>query len=346
MMLELCGIDSDLERHNFLDLLRPGDRIFWETHVGPLLDMKGTVREIAVELNPASGPVPALLNARNSRPGDPDSLIDIAVFPARDRRAYERELLAARRRAEASEENARDLATTLQASLIPPSLPQITGVDLGATYRPAGSGADVGGDFYDFFRVSDSNWIVALGDVCGKGPQAAAITALVRYTIRGAAMETTDLPEILRGVNHALLLDRATETCTAAIARFSSHPEDFKVTMSNAGHPLPLLLTVEGEVRAIGEHAPLLGAFPKARHVSSTFELGKGEALVFFTDGVTEARRQDDFFGEERLHELIERLRGFEAQSMANAIADEVAEFQDGPSRDDVAIVVLRRPAA
>lgn len=343
MMRSLIGDAAATGARTFLDTLRPGDRIFWETHVAPLLDMQGEVREIAVEVAGPAGPVPILLNVRNERPGDPLGTLHVAVFPARDRRSYERELLNARRRAEESEEHARQLAETLQASLIPPSLPSIPEVDLGAAYHPAGEGAEVGGDFYDCFQVSESDWVVAIGDVCGKGARAAAVTALVRYTIRGAAIETDHLPEVLWAVNTALFLDHAPETCTAVVARVAPSPEELRVSASVAGHPLPRLVSSGGRVQPIGEHAPLLGAFRGAAHRATTVALRQGESLVFFTDGVTEARRGDEFFGDERLHAVIARHSSSGASALAHAVADAALEFQDGRASDDIAVLVVAR---
>ena len=149
------------ERHDLIgrrrlsDLLTAGGRIYHETHYAPLLSMQGTVREIAVDLVRADGSrLPALINSIlvRDRDGAP-TVVRTSVFNATDRRAYERELLHARERAERSESRARELATTLQASLIPPAPPVIPGLDVGATYRPAGEGDEVGGDFYDVFAA-------------------------------------------------------------------------------------------------------------------------------------------------------------------------------------------------
>ena len=164
------------------ELLAIGDRIFYETHYAPLLRMQDEVRELAVTLVCPRGRLPVLLNSVLDRDADgvPRS-IRIAVFLAGDRRSYEGELLAARRRAEASEARARLMALTLQTSLLPPELPRVPGLDLGAVYRPAGRGDEVGGDFYDVFSTGPDDWAVAVGDVVGKGVTAATLTSLVRH---------------------------------------------------------------------------------------------------------------------------------------------------------------------
>ncbi len=340
---EMLGTDAALASGGFLALLRPGDRIFWDTHVGPLLDMQGHVREIAMELRTDTGSVPVLLNARSQVPGDPSSSIDIAVFPAKDRRSYEQELLASRRRAEQSEANARVLATTLQRSLFPPSLPDIPGLELGAAYRPVGTGAEVGGDFYDFFRVTADDWMIAVGDVCGKGAAAAAVTALVRYSIRGAAMETESLQEVMHGVNATLLLDRSHETCTALLARLSPAGSGHRVSVIAAGHPLPRLVTASGRVTPVGQYGVLLGAFTDVEHRTDEVTLEDGDSLVFFTDGVTEARNGEDFFGETRLDELLGDAGQLTAPELARKVVGAAFDFQSGEPRDDAAVVVVRQ---
>jgi sigma-B regulation protein RsbU (phosphoserine phosphatase) len=155
----------------FQELLSVGGQIYYETHYGPMLQMQGEAREIAVDIVRADGSrLPALINSVVAR-GDNGSptYVRTAVFDATDRRAYERELLAARRQAEESEARARVLAQTLQQSLLPPATPQIPGLDVAAVYRPAGQGGEVGGDFYDVFESREGDWIVSIGDVRGKG---------------------------------------------------------------------------------------------------------------------------------------------------------------------------------
>lgn len=338
------GMDGTQPSVRFFDVLGVGDRIFWQTHVGPLLDLQGEVHEIAVELSSVDGsPLPSLINARILEPSQPGALIDVAIFPAKDRRSYEQELLWARQRAELSEEQARVLATTLQRSLLPPSLPTVPGLDLGAAYRPAGEGAEVGGDFYDIFQLTTDEWLIAVGDVCGKGPEAAALTALARYTIRGAAMETDDLAEVFNAVNTTLLHDRSDRTCTAVVGRVSPTSAGHEVRVCTAGHPLPRLVAATGDVVRVGSSGMLLGAYERAEQEEDRVHLEEGDALVFFTDGVTEARRGHDFFGEERLHTLLESAAKLPASGIARVVADAAVAFQDGNPRDDVAVFVVRQ---
>ena len=177
-------------RRRFVDLLTVGGRIYHETHYAPMLQMQGTAREIALDLVCADGRrLPVLVNSVLERDaGGAPIVVRTAVFDATHRRAYERELVQAKRRAEESEARATALARTLQRCLIPPAPPEIRGLDLAAAYRPAGNGEEIGGDFYDIFQIGPDEWFVVIGDVCGKGVDAAVVTALARYTIRAAAV--------------------------------------------------------------------------------------------------------------------------------------------------------------
>ena len=145
--------------------------------------------------------------------------IRTAVFDATERRSYERELLAAKRRAEESEVHARLLSRTLQQTLIPPAMPHIPGFDVAAVYRPAGDGEEIGGDFYDVFQIGVDDWMVAIGDVQGKGANAAVVTALARFTIRAAAVEHVQPSDVLHVVNDVLLRYETDRLCTAVVLR-------------------------------------------------------------------------------------------------------------------------------
>ena len=174
--LTLTGYEQGdlIGRRRFVDLLTGGGRIYHETHYAPMLQMQGRAREIALDLVCSDGRrLPVLVNSVLERDSSGlPMVIRTAVFDATQRREYERELLRAKQRAEASEARARTLAQTLQQSFIPPARPQIPGLVLAGAYRPAGDGAEIGGDFYDVFEVSASDWCVVIGDVCGKGVEA------------------------------------------------------------------------------------------------------------------------------------------------------------------------------
>lgn len=334
-------------RKRLSDILTVGGRMYYETHYAPLLQMQGSVREIAVDLVGADGnAMPVLISATVRRDGsDSPALVRTTVFSARDRRRYEQELVRERRRAEESEARARALARTLQDSLIPPAPPRVPGLDIAGVYRPAGDGDEVGGDFYDVFETPDAGWAVVIGDVSGKGAEAAGITALARYTIRAAAMRSESPEAVLEMLNRALLQQKAGRFCTAVYCTI--RPETnrrHKVRLAVGGHPLPLLLRDGQDPRFVGHSGMLLGSFDDPDLHNVSLDLGPGDSLLLYTDGVTEGRRGRDLFGDEGLLRAAVERRGETADGIASGIAAEVVDFQDGLPRDDIAIVALKIP--
>ncbi|HST63935.1 MAG TPA: SpoIIE family protein phosphatase [Mycobacteriales bacterium] len=334
-------------RRRFQDLLSPGGRIYHETHYAPLLFMQGSVREIAVELVRADGSrLPALVNSsvQADAEGKP-VLVRTAVFPAGDRRGYEQELLRARRDAEEAATRARLLAQTLQESLIPPELPRIPGLQVAGRYRPAGTGDEVGGDFYDVFATGD-DWAVVVGDVCGKGAPAAVVTSLARHTVRGAAVRTRMPKTALAAVNNALLRQPdPARFCSLVHARLRRDPAGrLRLTVASGGHPLPLVVGAAGRGGPVGVPGTVLGVVARPRLHDTTVELRPGDVALFYTDGVTEARRDGEFYDDDRLLRTLTALRGEDAGTIAERIGAEVVGFQGGLPRDDIALVVLRVP--
>ncbi|MFP5369687.1 MAG: PP2C family protein-serine/threonine phosphatase, partial [Actinomycetes bacterium] len=331
----------------FQELLSVGGQIYYETHYGPMLEMQGEAREVALEVVRSDGRrLPALVNSvvRRDESGR-TAFVRTAVFDATDRRAYERELLDARRRAEESEARARLLARTLQQSLLPPAVPEIPGLDVGAAFRPAGAGDEVGGDFYDVFETRAGGWAVAVGDVRGKGAEAAAVTALARYTVRAGAFRDVQPARVLADLNDVLLRERGDWSCTVAIGSLT--PRDgcgWRVTVACGGHPPPLRIGPSSPARPVGRPGTLLGLLDTIDVADVEEALAPGEAVVFFTDGVTEARGPEGFFGEERLAGLLDTLRDAGAVEIARGVVDRVVEFQAGDPRDDIAVVVVRVP--
>ena len=332
----------------FQTLLTVGDRIFYETHYSPLLRMQQAVREIAVEIVCADGRrLPVLINSviKADRDGD-IAYVRTSVFDARQRREYERELLRARQRAEESEGRARDLARTLQETFIPPVPPSVPGVDVGAAYRPAGTGDEVGGDFYDVFATADDDWVVVLGDVRGKGVLAARVTALARYTLRAAAMQSREPSAVLNTLNEALRRSDEDRFCTVAYARLrTATGQRPHVTLAIGGHGLPMKLDAAGAVTTVGEYGDLIGVLESPAFKEVEFVLQPGEAICLFTDGVAEGRRHEEYYGEERLAELLSAHARHTAADIAERIVDDVVAFQDGMPRDDIAIVVVKATA-
>ena len=331
-----------VRRRRFQEMLTVGGRIYYETHYGPLLRMQGEARQIAVDVVCADGHrLPALVNSIVAKEG----WIRTAVFDATDRRSYERELLDARRRAEASEARARVLAQTLQQSLLPPAPPKIPGLDVAAVYRPAGDGDEVGGDFYDVFESREGEWVIAIGDVRGKGAAAAVVTALARYTLRATAIRVREPARVLETLNDVLLRQEGDFHCTVVYARVHCQPgEACRITVACAGHPLPLRVGPSSAPVPVGQPGTLLGLLDSidVRDVSVT--LGPGEAVVFFTDGVTEARRDHEFFEDERVADVLHALRDDDAQGIARGLVDVVVDFQRGSPRDDIAVLVAKVP--
>ncbi|MGH2810610.1 MAG: PP2C family protein-serine/threonine phosphatase, partial [Actinomycetota bacterium] len=315
------------------------------THYAPLLQMQGSVRELAMDLVCAHGEELPVLVSSALKQGDDlrPAVIRVMILSARDRRNYERELLAQRRRAEESEARARALAETLQASFIPPALPRIDGLDLAGLYRPAGRGDEVGGDFYDVFETSGDDWAVVIGDVAGKGAEAAAITALARYTIRAAAAAAGTPSEVLGALNTAMIHQKVDRLCSAVYCRLRPGPGAFGVSLSVAGHPAPLLLKAAGEdARPVGQTGLMLGIADDPALEDAEMELDAGDCLLLYTDGVTEARRGGEFFDQPRLAATLKALRNESAGAIAAGIAAEVLDFQDGLARDDIAVVALK----
>ena len=237
----------------------------------------------------------------------------------------------------------RDLvAMSLQEELLPPDLPRIPGLDVGARYAAAGEGNEVGGDFYDVFP-SERGWRVVIGDVVGKGPAAAAVTGLARHTLRAAA-PYEDSPSALLGVlNRALLAERTGERLASVVCvQIEPDGEGLDLVVSVGGHPLPLLVGVDGAVREVGRFGQLLGVDDTHRASDVRAQLAPGELLVLYTDGVVEARGPNGVFGEDRLRSLLTELAGQAPTRVVQRVEAAVLAASGGRARDDLAIVALR----
>lgn len=335
---------SDLVgKRTFADLLTAGGRIYQETHLAPMLHMQGRVREIALDLVRADDQrLPVLINAvleydEHHAP----RVVRIAVFDATERRAYERELLLAKQRAEESEARARELARTLQRSFLPPAAPRVPHLDVAAAYRPAAGGDQVGGDFFDVFQVGNDQWMVVLGDVCGKGVGAAVVTGLVRHTIRALAVGGSSPRDLLSDLNAVLLDEESDRFCTVVLLKLTRSASGWAIRVCVAGHPLPVLIRHPGRPCEFGASGMLLGAFDKVELQETDLHLDAGDALMLYTDGITEAKSSESFFGVDRLLEAAQRHRG-SAASLTNGLFEEVMAFQGGVARDDVAILAIQ----
>jgi sigma-B regulation protein RsbU (phosphoserine phosphatase) len=268
-------------------------------------------------------------------------VVRIALFDATERRQYERELLGAKVRAEQSERRARELARTLQQALLPPRTPEIPGLRVGHVFRAAGEGAEVGGDFYDTFQLGEDDWVVVIGDVCGKGVEAAVVTMLVRHTLRAVTVGLHAPSEALDALNDVLLRHDTERFCTVAMVRLRRDGAGWNATISAGGHPPPLLCRADGEILSCGGHGPLLGVVEDATFSDETVHLGPGDGLVLYTDGVTEARNGHELFGEATVRAVLAQAPSSPAERVGALLA-EVESFSGGAPRDDVAIVALQ----
>jgi serine phosphatase RsbU (regulator of sigma subunit) len=238
------------------------------------------------------------------------------------------------------------VAHSLQQSLLPPALVQVPGVELAARYISAADGL-VGGDFYDAFATADGDWAIVVGDVCGKGAEAAAVTALARHTLRAVALRTSFPDEVLGALNEAILrADLDYRFCTVAYARLTPlEGGEVRVTVASGGHPLPILVRADGRVASLGRPGSLLGIM-RSPHFEQAFDtLGPGDMLVMYTDGVIEASPAEGEDGPARLAALLTRCAGRDAPAVAAAIESEVLRVQHGRVRDDVAVLIARVPA-
>jgi serine phosphatase RsbU (regulator of sigma subunit) len=235
------------------------------------------------------------------------------------------------------------VARTLQRSLLPPALPDIPGIELAARYLAAGEDNDVGGDFYDCFPTGPGEWAAVIGDVCGKGAEAAAVTALARHTIRASVVHDARPASVLRDLNSAILRHGTDfRFCTVLYVRLVPTLDGLEACIATGGHPLPVLLHASGEASTAGRPGTLLGVIPDPAISETSVRLRAGDALVLFTDGVTEASPLDDALGPERLAEFIGTCAGKNAGRIAAGIEARVLELQRGRPRDDVAVMVLR----
>jgi len=236
------------------------------------------------------------------------------------------------------------VARTLQGSLVPARLPRVPGFEVAARFHAAGEDAQVGGDFFDVFETDDGGWAAVIGDVSGKGADAAAITALARYTARAVAVHGRRPSTVLRELNDALLRhDLDDRFLTAAFVRLrgaADGPESARVQLSSGGHPLPILVTAEGDVRSVGRAGTALGIAPHPRLVDRELELRPGDKLVFVTDGVIEARIAWRMLGVDGLERLLAGTGGLDAVAAGERI--EEAVLGDAQPRDDIAVLVLR----
>lgn len=233
-----------------------------------------------------------------------------------------------------------ETARKLQRNLLPPDLPAVPGVDLASHYDPA-EAVDIGGDFYDLVGA-DSEWTVLMGDVRGKGVEAAALTAMARHTVRSGALIGLDPSETLELLNVAFLREQLPESfCTAVCGRLSLRDGYATLTVASGGHPEPLIVRTDGTLEPITCHGMLVGAFPGTSYETATTVLHPGDLVFFYTDGITEARRDDEFFGRQRIQQQLAATVGATAETVIRRLHTAVEAFQTR-QRDDIAMLTLR----
>ena len=234
------------------------------------------------------------------------------------------------------------IAHTLQARLLPERLPDIPDVVVAARYRAAGELNEVGGDFYDVFPRSLTDWALVVGDVSGKGAEAAAVTALARYTLRAAALEDAPPSDALRRLNGAMLDDETSQFATVALAYFSTAgPDGLDVRLSLAGHPAPVVVRSDGTVEMLGRFGMMVGLRRHPVLHDAELRIGPGDVLLLYTDGVSEAGPRGAPLGEEGIADVLRGLAGEPPQAIVDAIERAAVAAQPGDPRDDIALLAI-----
>ncbi|GHI66636.1 hypothetical protein Snoj_05540 [Streptomyces nojiriensis] len=238
------------------------------------------------------------------------------------------------------------ISRSLQRSLLPPGSPAIPGMEVEVIYRAAGEGNEVGGDFYDVFPIRDGAYGFAIGDVCGTGPEAAAVTGLARHALRLLAREGLGGPAVLERLN-AAILDEGARSRFLTLLYGELHPQPdggalMKVVC--AGHPLPLRLRPNGQVDAAADPQPLLGVIDDLDLYEQTLTLDPGDVLLCVTDGVTERREGTRMLGDDGLTEVLTTCTGLTAGAVASRVLRAVERFAAEPASDDMAILAFRVP--
>ncbi|MEY2401598.1 MAG: hypothetical protein QOJ08_1709 [Ilumatobacteraceae bacterium] len=235
----------------------------------------------------------------------------------------------------------RHIAETLQLGLLPQHLDSPAGVTVAARYWPAGSANLIGGDFYDMFSIGDDRWGIAIGDVCGKGIEAAALTGLARHTLRAAARNSSSPTEVLLAVHQALREHRPATFCTACFGYVSPLGDDvFRVELSLGGHPQPLLRHADGSVEGVGKLGMLLGMLEPTLS-TTVVDVKPGDTLVLYTDGLTDAPA-DKAVSVVELAALLEDDGDQPIEALADAIRVLKRSRRPHGSDDDTALLILR----
>lgn len=335
-------------------LVQPGDRpaidAAWEqarllartrrataTHGATLESEHGQVQVLALAAMARGGLIARVVLARRGRHWRREEVEEIAGLGTRLALTLHARALQAR--TEALYRRSDHIARTLQQSLLPTAIPHIPSCEVAIRFAPAGAGDLVGGDFYDVFDLGDDHWGIVIGDVCGKGPGAAAVTAMARWTLRSLAGSTSSPVDVLRSLNKSMLRqDLDGRFITIVYALLTVGATEAHVTVACAGHPPAIFVSNEGEPATLGARGDLLGIWPEIRLDQVSLRLGDGDSLVLYTDGVTD-------LGPGAARSPEQALRAPSTSPTAHALADGLADEAVRASpvqRDDVAIVALR----
>ncbi|MFE4258179.1 PP2C family protein-serine/threonine phosphatase [Streptomyces sp. NPDC056883] len=366
-LLDWLGLERSqvVGRLRFTDLLTVGGKLYHETHFAPMLQMQGEISGIALDIKAAGKqrmPVLVTSKVKTSNEGEP-LLIRTTVFDARDRRAYEVELLrgrqaaeearreaeAARRQAEADRERLQEALAVLQQNLLPAQLPAVPGLEAASYYHTASPDL-LGGDFYDLFPLDAGRWAFFLGDVCGKGPKAAAVTSLTRYTLRAAALHDGDPITVLTTLNtvlHERYSSGDTRYCTAIFGTLEPGSDHVEVHLASGGHPSALIQRADGSADYLPTPGGMLiGVLPEVQFTDAHTRLLPGDTLLLYTDGLTEARTGPDrqLYGEDALRAFTTGRPPAGPQALITALTKLLTGFGDGLD-DDTALLALGVPA-
>jgi serine phosphatase RsbU (regulator of sigma subunit)/PAS domain-containing protein len=301
----------------------------------PLLMTLGATSLICVPISDGGAGYGALTLARQAANG-PFSVADLGLAEDLGRH------LANAIRVDRMFRRRSEVAESLQASLLPASLPTVPWLEFAAAYIGATQWQEISGDFYDVFPASDG-WAITVGDVCGKGQDAAAMTAAARHSIRALA-HVHDTPEdVLTGANQVLLAGGYGERfVTASLAFLRQCGDRVQVRLGGCGHPGPAVVRADGRVEILEVDGMPLGLFADLEASRAELELRAGDLLFFYTDGVTEARSADLAFFEDRLADELASVAGRSAAETVHAVQELVTSFSDGELRDDVTMLAVR----
>ncbi|WP_411103085.1 PP2C family protein-serine/threonine phosphatase [Streptomyces sp. cmx-4-9] len=305
----------------------------------------GSVGSLAVTPLPGPGlPAGALVLLRHGEKAafDENEEVFARLFAARAGAA----MSAARLYAEQT-----SITETLMRDLLPPVLRQIDGIEFAGGYRPSGEGDRIGGDFYDVHPCPDETdggeSFVVLGDVCGKGLDAAVLTGKIRNTLQALLPMAPDHQRTLRLLNGALLNSHHARFATLVLASAARHDGKVRLRLTSAGHPRPLIVRVDGRVDEVQTRGTLVGALPEIQAVTVGAELAAGETCVLFTDGFTEAKGGPlggEMFGEARLKQALAACAGMAAEAVVERLQMHAAQWIGGGRHDDMAVVAITAP--